>query len=25
GANAPFRMKYAKKVYAKYISLTGQE
>ncbi|EEE1461915.1 lytic transglycosylase, partial [Salmonella enterica subsp. enterica serovar Thompson] len=21
----PFRMKYAKKVYAKYISLTGQE
>ncbi|EDF6602258.1 lytic transglycosylase, partial [Salmonella enterica subsp. enterica serovar Montevideo] len=25
GANAPFRMKYAKKVYAKYISLTGEE
>ncbi|EEI8515136.1 lytic transglycosylase domain-containing protein [Salmonella enterica] len=24
GANAPFRMKYAKKVYAKYLSLTGQ-
>ncbi|EIK1335898.1 lytic transglycosylase domain-containing protein [Salmonella enterica] len=23
-ANAPFRMKYAKKVYAKYLSLTGQ-
>lgn len=23
-ANAPFRMKYAKKVYAKYIELTGE-
>ncbi|EAA1730949.1 lytic transglycosylase domain-containing protein [Salmonella enterica] len=25
GANAPFRMKYAKKVYAKYIVLTGEK
>lgn len=24
GANAPFRMKYAKKVYAKYLALTGE-
>ncbi|HCA7081259.1 TPA: lytic transglycosylase domain-containing protein [Citrobacter sedlakii] len=24
GANAPFRMKYAKKVYARYIALTGE-
>lgn len=24
-ANAPFRLKYAKKVYAKYLSLTGEQ
>lgn len=25
GANAPFRMKYAKKVYARYLVLTGED